>query len=149
MQSIKTPPKTRITAGSKCLLGTGCREQKFIVAVSANSNGKLLEVQCAAEHIKSEAVRRWEQLINVSRSQQGSLYLWGVCVAFCDLKCYECFRLLLNLALNVLDLLLDLLCKLVPLKKLLGGPVVKWLSDLLLLAGRHFWEVDTDFSRGL
>ena len=45
-------------------------------------------------------------------------------MAFCDLKCYECFKLLLNLALNTLDLLLDFLFKLVAPKKLLGGPAV-------------------------
>lgn len=55
---------------------------------------------------------------HVAHSQQGSLYLGGVCVAFCDLKCYESFNLFLNLALNTLDLLLDLLCKLVLLKLL-------------------------------
>lgn len=65
----------------------------------------------------------------MEHSQQGSLCLWGVCVAFCDLKRYEYFKLLLNLASNTLDLVLDLLCKLSLLKKLLGGPVVKGLSD--------------------
>lgn len=65
----------------------------------------------------------------MAHSQQGSLCPWGVCVAFCDLKRYECFKLLLNLASNTLDLVLDLLCKLSLLKKLLGGPVVKGLSD--------------------
>lgn len=37
---------------------------------------------------------------HVAHSQQGSMYLWGVCVVFCDLKCYECFKLLFNLVLK-------------------------------------------------
>lgn len=34
----------------------------------------------------------------VADSQRGRLCPWGVCMAFCGLKCYECFKLLLNLA---------------------------------------------------
>lgn len=78
-------------------------------------------------------MRRREQLINMFPTRQ--FVSLGCSCGLCDLKCDECFKLLLNLALNTLDLLLDLLRSLVPLKKLLGRPVVKWQSDLLLAGG--------------